>query len=41
MADRAILDAELVTGLRPDDLIQIDREWLPLRQRVVRALNDA
>jgi len=26
VADRAVLDAELVTGLRRDDLIQIDRE---------------
>ena len=41
VADRVVLDAELVTGLRPEDLIDIDRQWLPLRQRVVRRLRDA
>jgi hypothetical protein len=41
VADRVVLDAELVTGLRPEDLIDIDRQWLPLRQRVVRGLRDA
>ena len=41
VADKTVLKAELVTGLRPDDLIDIDRQWFPLRQRVVRRLNDA
>jgi len=27
VADQAVLEAELVTGLRPEDLINIDREW--------------
>lgn len=40
VADRVVLEAELVTGLRPEDLIDIDRQWLPLRQRVVRGLRD-
>ena len=41
VADQAVLKAELVTGLRPEDLIDIDRQWLALRQRVVRRLNNA
>ncbi len=41
VADRVVLEAELVTGLRPEDLIDIDRQWFPLRQRVVRELHNA
>lgn len=39
-ADKEIVDAELVTGLRPGDLAEVDRHWLPTRQRIHRWLRD-
>lgn len=41
VADKVILEAELVMGLRAEDLIEINRQWLPLRKRVFRSLRDA
>ena len=41
VADKVILEAELVIGLRSEDLIEINRQWLPLRKRVFRSLRDA
>lgn len=36
--DQTLVDAELVTGLRPAALQQIDQQWLPMRQRIHRSL---
>lgn len=37
--DGSNVDAELVTGLRAEDLIEIDQQWFPKRQRIHRELH--
>ena len=39
-ADGSPVDAELVTGLRPEDFVEIDQQWLPSRQRIHRNLRE-
>lgn len=40
LSDQALIEAELVTGLRVADLAEIDQQWLPMRQRIHRWLRD-
>jgi hypothetical protein len=36
--DGALVEAALLSGLKPEDLLMIERQWSPARQRIFKAL---